>query len=257
MKSISVFLILFTVCTAHSQHPAISYTKRESTRDLFSSQKLDSPSWPNVVIQGENQYPAMPEKKSVATAALYSFLLPGMGELYTGNYTMGKYFTIAEGALWITLLGVDRYAQWLQDDAYQYAAQHAGAKIDGKDEQFFIDIGNDSDVYTFNQRILQNRDQFKIYNEALNSSDYWKWDTDVNRSSYRDRRVSSNEMFNNTRFIAAVIAVNHIVSAINAARLAISYNKNIDHAELINIRARLVGSLSHPDGMMITFSKNF
>ncbi len=195
--------------------------------------------------------------KNVATAALYSFLLPGMGELYAGNYGMGKYFTIAEGALWITLLGVDRYAHWLQDDAYQFAAQHAQARVDGKSDQFFADIGNDSDVYAYNRRILRSRDEFKVYNEALSSPDYWKWDSDANRQSYRDRRVSSNEMFNNTRFVAAVIAVNHLVSAINAARLTIAYNKSIDHAELIDVHARLIGSVLNPDGFMITFTKSF
>jgi hypothetical protein len=253
MKTISVMLLL-AACGASAQlQPAIS-TRAGIARDLFAQTPTPGT---RPLLFTEEEGSVRPEKKSVGTAVLYSFLLPGMGELYAGKYDMGKYFTIAEGTLWIALFGVDRYAHWLQDDARQYAAQHAGISVSGKDEQYFIDIGNDSDVYAYNQRILQNRDQFKIYNEAPNSPDLWKWDTETSRSTYRDQRVSSNEMFNNTRFVAAVIAVNHIVSAINAARLTISYNKSVDHADLIDVRARLLGTLTHPDGMMVTVSKSF
>ncbi|MBI3766470.1 MAG: hypothetical protein HY277_08215 [Ignavibacteriales bacterium] len=205
----------------------------------------------------QSDVPEAAEKKSVTTAVLYSMLLPGMGEMYVGNYGMGKYFTIAEGALWITLLGFDRYGNWIQDDARNFAAQHAQAKIDGKDEQFFIDIGNDNDVYAYNQRILQNRDEHKVYSEDPNAGFYWKWDAPTNREFYREERVSSNQMFNNTRFVAAAIGVNHLVSAINAARLAISHNKNIDHAEILEIKAKVIGGFSAPDGIMISFSKRF
>jgi hypothetical protein len=37
------------------------------------------------------------QRKSPALAILYSILLPGMGELYAGDYSSGKYFTIADG----------------------------------------------------------------------------------------------------------------------------------------------------------------
>lgn len=197
------------------------------------------------------------ERKSVAKAALFSFLLPGMGELYTGNFGMGKYFTIAEGALWVGLFGVDRYAHWLQDDAYSFAAQHAGVRVAGKSEQFFIDIGNDSDIYAYNRRILQARSRYLVYDETPGSPYIWKWDSKQNLNSYADRRIASSDMFNNTRFIAAVIALNHLVSAVNAARLAISHNKNLGESEIIDVRARLLGTLSRPDGIMVSFTHTF
>jgi len=256
MKTISLLLLL-CLQAAPGQEQITIGTRTGISRDLFAHGLSPNVPSPLPLPEMPDGSPSGGEKKSVGLAAVYSFLLPGMGELYAGNYDVGKYFTIAEGALWVTLLGVDRYAHWLQDDAYQYAAQHAGIGIAGKDDQYFIDIGNDSDVYAYNQRILQNRDQFKIYNEAPDSPDYWKWDSDASRSTYRDRRVNSNEMFNNTRFVAAVIAVNHVVSAINAARTAISHNKSVDQAGKIDVRARLLGTVSHPDGMMITVSRAF
>ena len=56
----------------------------------------------------EIQYNA--QKKKTGLAIIYSLLLPGMGELYAGDYSSGKYFTIADGVLWGTLIGVNAYA---------------------------------------------------------------------------------------------------------------------------------------------------
>jgi len=258
MKVILAAALVGFVCVTNAQQTSAPYTRQEIVHDLFlaqrtSSQHLSS----NDLSDDEQEAVGVREHKSVATAAIYSLLLPGMGELYTGNYNMGKYFTIVEGALWITYFGTDQYANWLQNDSYQFAAQHSGAKISGKDDQFFINIGNDSDVYSYDQRMLVNRQQYNVYSTALNSPYYWKWDTDGNRTIYRDMRVSSNQMFDNTHFVIGVIVLNHLISAVNAARLAMSYNKNIDHSELLDIHANLIGSIYHPDGMKITVSKSF
>lgn len=258
MKALPLFLLIVIASGAYSQTDLPRLAGNANTRDFFNTMPLSTSSTTfSGYLQDESSSSEQPEKKSVAQAAIYSLLLPGMGELYVGNYGMGKYFTIAEGALWVTLYGVDRYAHWLQDDAYQYATQHAGIQAGSKSDQFYIDIGNDSDVYAFNRRILQSRQLYSVYSEATNSPDYWKWDTDANRSSYRDMRVSSSQMFDNTHFVIAVIALNHALSAINAARLAVSHNKSLATDGWIDMHARVLGSLVHPDGMMITFSKTF
>ena len=110
------------------------------------------------------------DRKSIGLAAAYSFLLPGMGELYVGNYDMGKYFTIAEGALWVGLAGVNLHANSLQDDARRYAAAHAGTSFDGKKDQYFVDISNFNSVYQFNEQVLRDRNPQKLYDPT--SSDY-------------------------------------------------------------------------------------
>ncbi len=195
-----------------------------------------------------------PEKKNVTTAIVYSLLLPGMGELYTGNYSMGKFFTIAEGALWLTLGAYDWHATSLQDDARRFAIQHAQINLDGKDDQYFVDIGEFQNVYDYNAQILRNREPDKLYNT---STSYWNWDSNANRQYFDDMRVTSDERFNDMRFVAAAIAVNHIVSAINAARMAIAHNNAISEADQINIHANVIGGLAHPNGIMISLSKQF
>ena len=226
-------------------------TRRDIFNDLLGQAQLRSPQAADLFPEEQ----ASGEKKSVALAAVYSLLLPGMGELYAGDYGTGKYFTIAEGALWIGWGGMQWYGNWLQNDAHAFAAQHAQVSPEGKDDQYFIDIGNFSNVYVYNEQVLRGRDAFGTYDPS--SSYYWQWDVDANREQYRQLRVSSDEVFNNSRFVIAAIGVNHLLSAINAGRLAISHNKQIDEASTIDIHANVTGTLAHPDGIVLTVTKSF
>jgi hypothetical protein len=195
------------------------------------------------------------EKKSVALAACYSLLLPGMGELYSGDYGSGKYFTIAEGLLWITLGAVDIQAHSMQTDARSFAVQNAGIVPANQDDNFFSNIGDYNNVYSYNTAELRARQYFSTYNPQ--SSNAWAWNLDANRTTYRDMRVASDEMYNNEKFVAGVIVLNHIVSAVNAVRVTLAHNKAIAAGEAIDIHASLIGTLSRPDGIMLSFTRNF
>jgi len=195
------------------------------------------------------------DTKNVGLAVIYSLLLPGMGELYVDRYDVGKYFTLAEGALWLTWSSFQVYGNWIQNDARNYATQHADLSSTGKNDQYYIDIGNFTSIDAFNQEMLRERLPHKLYSPV--STYYWNWDTDVNREGYRQLRVSSDQVFNNSRFIIAAIAINHIVSAINAARLAIRYNSADEQTEMINIRATPIGGPLGCDGLMVSFSRTF
>lgn len=192
-------------------------------------------------------------KKSVPLAVFYSLLLPGMGELYAGDYSTGKYLTAAEGALWLTLIGFDRYGTWLKDDARTFAVEHAGISLENKNDRYFVDIGNYNSINDYNEQMLRDRNILKLYSPSQS----WFWDKRESREYYRDLRIKSDNMFNSINFVAAAIALNHIVSAINAARLTISHNSKIDQASSIYIRTYLLGGIRHPHGIMISFSKSF
>ena len=195
------------------------------------------------------------EEKSLGTAILYSLALPGMGELYAGDYSSGKYFTIAEGAGWITLIAFDRYASWVQSDARSFAVQHAGVTISGQGDQFYANIGDYADVQSYNIEMLRERDAFSLYNERSVYS--WKWDTPQNLQSYRDQRILSDTWFNNTRFVVAAILANHVISAINAARLTISANNRHAESGSLDIHAGVTGNPLKPDGICLSFTRTF
>ncbi len=194
------------------------------------------------------------EKKSVALAAVFSFILPGMGELYAGNYSKGKYYTIAEGLLWITYIGFNRYGSWVRDDARNYAVRHAGISLANKDDRYFVDIGDYLNVHDYNEDMLRNRERHKVLNEP---SYAWSWDSKANQDYYYDRRVESDLAFNNLNFVAAAIGVNHLISAINAALSVRSQNRYLENLGLLDVNASVIGGINSPHGIIFSFSKSF
>jgi hypothetical protein len=194
-----------------------------------------------------------PGKKSVGLAVVYSLLLPGMGELYAGDYGSGKYFTGADGLLWLTLYAVDAHANSIQDDARTFAALHAGFDQEGKNDDYYSDVGNFDDVYAYNEQVLRDRDAYKLYDPA--SADYWKWDAASNREVYRGQRIEADGMFNNTRFVVAGLLANRVLSAINAARIVISGNK--EAGDEVGIGAIILGGPAHAHGIALSITRQF
>lgn len=250
-----MFCLFAMIAVSRAQQSQPLLTRDAVVRDLFSHTRVSGRPPVSIGEPTDVSDPGAREKKTIALAALYSLLLPGMGEIYAGDDGSGKYFTIAEGALWITLGSVHWYATWLQNDARAFAGQHASVVTENKTDQYFVDIGNFSNTYTYNQGVLRAREYFKTYDP--NSNFAWNWDSDASRAQFRDMRIAGDEMFNNTKFIAAAIGLNHLISAVNAGRIALAYNKMIDQAALIDVHAGVMGTLLHPHGVVITLTKHF
>jgi len=249
-----LFMLLIFACSlVCAQEPTVGV--RPTFLEPQALSALAVSAHPTSVGLSDPLYGASDERKSPALAVLYSLLLPGMGELYAGDYSGGKYFTMLEGGLVVALIGVDRYANWLQSDAYTYAAQHAHAGVDGKDDRYYVALGDYNDVFEYNNAMLRRRLPQYVYNPA--SSDYWKWDATANRNHYFDLKVTSDNRFNDARFIGAAIVVNHLISAINAGRIAISHNKGLAESSLFDMHADVIGGLANPCGLRITLSRSF
>jgi hypothetical protein len=235
ISGIVIFLIVATV--AEAQHDL--YT--------FRSELTLSARQPVQTVE-----PLTIEKKSAATAVLYSLLLPGMGELYADGFDEGRYSLIAEGGLWLTYLSFRQYGSWLQDDARSFAASRAGATVTGKNDQYFVDLGNFNDTYEYNEKQLRDRELEKVYD--VSAGYYWKWDSDNSRKEYRALRVSSERVLNNSKFIIATIVVNRIISAINAARLVRLYNtRTTESLGSWWLESSVINDGLKPDGLRLSF----
>ncbi len=216
--------------------------------DLLSSMK---PS------MDQEQSPVIAEsRKSVGLAALYSLAVPGLGELYAGGFSSGKYFLGAEGLLWLTYAVFDIRANALQDDGRAFASAHAGVLATGKSDQFYVDVGNFLTLADYNAKKMRDRTPDLVYDPAAGYN--WSWDTDANRMAFRDQRVRADNVFNNRKFVIGAILANHIASAINAARLAISHNKEL--AGILGdlrFEASVQGGWSNPQGVTVTVIRSF
>jgi hypothetical protein len=177
-----------------------------------------------------------------------------MGEFYTGAFTTGKYFLIGEGVLWLTYATFEVYGNSLRDDSRAYATTRAGINPNGKSDQFFIDIGNFPNVSSYNEAQLRVRSPENLYDP--NAGYAWQWDTDASRLSYTDQRIASENMYNDRRFVVGAILINHVASAIHAARSAILHNKSLDQSGDLHFKAGVLGGLAHPHGIVISMSRD-
>ena len=169
------------------------------------------------------------EKKSVALGVVYSLLLPGMGELYANDYSLGKYFTAADILFWGTLFGMNYYGNLKRDDYIAYAQLHASVNPNGKDDVYWGTIGNYDDIYIYNDDMELMREFDKVYNTETH---YWKWDEAANRKRYRSMRNSSETAFNNMKFVVSALILNRIASAVNTILLIKKHNNLVGKAEL-------------------------
>lgn len=161
-------------------------------------------------------------KKSPALAILYSMILPGMGELYAGDYSTGKYFTIADGLLWGVFTGITIYGNNKEDDYKAFATAFGGIDISGKDDEYFANIGIYENIDEYNKEKELNREFEEVYNETTH---YWNWDDNDQRKEYRSLWTSSENAKNNVRFAVGALILNRIVSSIFAVRAVAAHNR--------------------------------
>lgn len=193
-------------------------------------------------------------KKSVGLGIIYSLLLPGMGELYADAYDVGKYFTIADGVLWGTFIGMNAYSNWQKDNYQTYAASRAGVDNSNKDENYYARIGEYTSIENYNDLKALERNFNEMYDEEKY---FWKWNSIEERRTYRDMWTSSEQTSNDIRFVVGGLILNRVASAINAARLVTSFNKRLEEEVSWNFSVGFLNRPNLPTSISFNFQKSF
>jgi len=194
-------------------------------------------------------------KKNAGVAILLSMLLPGMGELYAGNYSSGKYFTIADVSLWGVYWGMDKYGNWQKSNYKAYAASTAGVNTSGKDADYFANIGIYLNSTNYNNDMALQGNFDKMYNSPDQA---WNWPTNIDRKNYHNMWSSSEQAHNNLRFVVGALILNRIISVINAVRLVAAHNKNITNEEVgWNVSFGVQNYETLPTQLKFNFQTNF
>ncbi|MCG3119900.1 MAG: hypothetical protein ALAOOOJD_02453 [bacterium] len=236
MKSI-YFLIcsLLPICIFAQEK---SYS---STTPIFSSLVRQDSLLPKAQdVLPQTEAPKTPT--TIGGAFMRSLAIPGWGQRRAGAKTAARNFFVTEVLLWGGFASLEFYGNWLKDDFKLFAATHAGAEISGKDEQFFVDLGNFSSVDEFNQNRLRRRDTEGLYDPATH---FWRWDTDPNRQKFFNMRKRSDKAFARAELVAAGVIANHIISGIHAAWLA-HRNSSAKEEERGELRTPQLGVITSP-----------
>lgn len=196
-------------------HFLFSQGKQDSVKKQFPPQLLE-----RTFLDQSKTYAMSSDDSGSLTiggAFMRSLLIPGWGQRRAGAKTAARNFFVTEVFLWSGYAAFQAYGHWLKDDYKLLAATHAGADIAGKDDQFFVDMGNFINVDEFNQNRLRRRDVEGLYDPATH---FWHWDTDAHRQRFENLRIRSDRAFSRSLFVVAGVVANHIVSGIHAAWVA-------------------------------------
>ncbi len=244
MNKILLAFILISTCAFSQTTSSKLLPLENSIRTVRGLQNLNETAGQNVSVG----------KKNAGLAILYSLLLPGMGELYAGSYSSGKYFTIAEGAIWGAYIGMNAYGNWQKNRYKAFAASTGGVNLQGKDDTFFATIGNYMNVAEYNNAQALSGNFNELYSPKTFN---WSWQTNAQRQSYRDMWVAGEQAHNNLRFVVGALILNRVASAINAVRLVAAYNKR-QSAELgWNVSVGVSNPPTLPSSLTFNFQTGF
>ena len=248
MSHISLFIIAAVFClpVLHAQ---------EQRTALFRSELLDPIVRPvhsshySFAVKGMEE--SRTGLKSGFLAVMYSLLLPGMGELYSGRFDAGMYPLIAEGALWTGFGGLQLYSSWVRSDALTFANAHAAANAEGKDDRYLGALGNYRSVREHNAAKLIERNLAALYPEDPAAGFAWSWDNDEQRTQFKDLRISADEISNTASFVALALVANRIWSAVQAAILVKKHNAGLktDAGFIRDIRSEVTMYNGAADGI--------
>lgn len=242
MKFICLSFLLLTISVQSQNNVSKSFyeLKQIVKEDVANEIPIQSPNFSSESKSG---------KKNSGLAILYSILLPGMGELYAESYSSGLYFTIAEGVLWGSYIGMNTYAGWQKDRYESFAVSRAGIDPSGKDKDYYSRISLYSNIEQYNnEKALERR-----FEEMYNPQQYfWKWSSTEERRTYREMWLSSEQTYNDVRFIVGAMLLNRLASAVNAVRLVSKYNNSLDEQSW-NFS---IGTMNHPN-LPSSLSLNF
>ena len=168
---------------------------------------------------------------SPGKAALLSLLLPGAGELYLGQRNFFAAFISTEIVAWSALIANRLFYQHLVREYKTYARQHAGFDPTvPRDDRYWVDIGKYDDIYAFNEQRERERYFADLY--EVTPENYWRWDAHENRIKYDSKRIHANDVDNQRVYFQLAIVLNHLVSGINALRLARRHNKDLEEQKV-------------------------
>jgi len=154
-------------------------------------------------------------RKSIGKAVLYSALLPGLGQYYTGYKTKARYFFAVELVAWTAYGGFRMYGDWKKDDYIEYGNIHANAQLANKDDEFLDWVGFYTDIDQFNSEgRVGDRERPYLFDTPEN---HWQWQSVGDQQMYRDLKNMSRESYRRANFMIFVAVLNRVISAIDAA----------------------------------------
>lgn len=156
------------------------------------------------------------EKKELSPI-IKSAVLPGWGQKSLGFKTRARSFQYIETSIILAIIGTTTFSNIMKKNYIAFASQHANISSGGKNHDYWVDIGNFDSINEYNAEHLRNREEDALYPDDLKWS--WEWDSPDNRRAFENKRIQSDQLKLAATFGLGALALNHIVSSIDALYL--------------------------------------
>tara|TARA_B100001996_G_scaffold371089_1_gene346068 strand:+ start:435 stop:1076 length:642 start_codon:yes stop_codon:yes gene_type:complete len=169
-----------------------------------------------------------PVNEKAIDPIIKSFLVPGWGQSDLGYKERSKIYNYIEIGILLSMFSSTKYSNEIKRNYIAYATEHAGVISDGKDREFWVDIGNYNTLNEYNSEHLRNRDTGELYPQTVEWR--WSWDNSENRKYFESKRIQSDKLKLFSTFTFGALFLNHFISSIDALylkRLSASSNFTI------------------------------
>lgn len=259
---VGVFILILSVCAMAEDQllPTGDIAKSMAERDLKSYQRLEAMSNFSLAASGFEDFPMTSDifqidYKSPGKSFLYSLMVPGGGQLYTGSKTKAFIFMGIEALSWTGFAVYQNQGNKQEKDNNVFADQYWDPTLYYNwlietygiisDTMTYIDGG---ETKTFTHHLPDTKTQ--QYYEMIGKYEQFRYgwvDTDYARrdsaSAHREKylvdRDVANSKFDKAKIGAIAALANHLLSAFDAALSARRYNRQQDSFSVISLKARL------------------
>lgn len=175
-----------------------------------------------------------PAKGPGKKALLYSFLLPGMGELSMGEKGRATGFFVAEGLIWSSFIYWTVAGNLRQDDYVEQANLNAGVGVSKESDDYWKLVGqyessSGTGSGSYEEALRREaRDQYPddpaaqdafVAEKLPAGNKAWEWSSATLQDQYVSTRESSNHAFNAAQYSFGAAILNRVLSVIDVQLL--------------------------------------
>jgi hypothetical protein len=156
--------------------------------------------------------------------ALFSLVLPGSGQLRMESHGKAYAFIAAEALSWMSFFGLNFYGHSIETDARIYGYAHAGADYRRTDEAYWsaVELTLSREAYLEELRRVarslypDDPEAQAEYVEDNAVAGDWQWTSNSEWFDFGSMRRSARVVFSRADLVLGVVALNHLVSAVDA-----------------------------------------
>lgn len=157
------------------------------------------------------------EAPVIGKSMLKSLVVPGWGERDLGEKNRGNKFLMAEATLWVGISLLNVISNRANDEMVAKAVQQAQIDPQGKPRGYYDDIGNYSNLASYNDQMLRDRNVYLLYPEGEGYE--WNWSSEAQRQAFKDIKFRRNLYSQFAIYSLGAVTINHLVSVIDVVWL--------------------------------------